>query len=194
MAEGWAIKRTRSANGVEVAACMDSTTQQRREGEANGPHGQRPAGVSRGSPSWTEFVRPAQQAVVAFAGANMINCAERRASGRSRGPRHLAPELGTKEPQALCQTQPAGLRKGVGWQGRASNRNGENPPYGMNRGGGGNVSMTWRQFATMLERSVTTKVAGLKWARLRSTRPVFCRPGRSLRDAGREHECACSAE
>ena len=140
---------------------MNSMTQQRREGEANGPHGQRPAGVSRGSPSWTEFVRPAQQAVVAFAGANMINCAERRASGRSRGPRHLAPELGTKEPQALCQTQPAGLRKGVGWQGRASNRNGENPPYGMKSGGGRNVRMTWRPFAMMLERANTTEVAGL---------------------------------
>ncbi len=41
---------------------------QRREGEANRPQGQRPAGVSRGGPSWTEFVRLADQAVVAIAG------------------------------------------------------------------------------------------------------------------------------
>jgi hypothetical protein len=152
---------------------MNSMTQQRREGEANGPQGQRPARVSRGGPSWTEFVRPAHQAVVAFAGADMINRAEPRACGRSRGSRRLDTELGTKEPQALCQTQPQRLRKGAGWQGRASNRNGENPPYGMNRGGGGNVSMTWRPFATMLERADTTEVAGLNWARLRSTRPVI---------------------
>ena len=92
MAEGWAIKRTRSANGVEVAACMDSTTQQRREGEANGPHGQRPAGVSRGGPSWMEFVRPAHQAAVAVAGVDMINRAEPRACGHSREPRLLDPE------------------------------------------------------------------------------------------------------
>ena len=155
---------------------MNSMTQQRREGEANGPPGQRPARVSRGGPSWTEFVRPAHQAVVAFAGADMINRAEPRACGRSRGSRRLDTEPGTKEPQALCQTQSERLRKGAGWQGRASNRNGENPPYGMNRGGGGNVSMTWRPFATMLERADTTEVAGLNWTRLRSTRPVILSP------------------
>ena len=33
--------------------------------------------------------------------------------------------------------------------------------------------MTWRPFATMLERADTTEVAGLNWARLRSTRPVL---------------------
>src|SRR5208283_673838 len=36
---------------------------QRRESEANGPRGQRLARVSRGGPSWTEFVRLAHQAV-----------------------------------------------------------------------------------------------------------------------------------
>ena len=113
-------------------------TKQRREGEANGPSGQRPARVSRTGPSWTEFVRLAHQAVLAVAGAGMINRAESRACGRSRGSRRLDTEPGTKEPQALCQTQSEGLRKGAGWQGCASNRNGENPPYGMNRGGGGN--------------------------------------------------------
>ena len=152
---------------------MNRMAKQRREGEANGPQGQRPAGVSRGGPSWTEFARLAHQAVVAFGGADMINRAELRACGRSRGSRRLDTEPGTKEPQALCQTQPEGLRKGAGWQGRASNRNGENPPYGMNRGGGGNVRMTWRPFATMLERADTTEVAGLHGARLRSTRTVM---------------------
>jgi hypothetical protein len=73
---------------------MNSMTKQRREGEANGPQGQRPARVSRGGPSWTEFVRPAHQAVVAFAGADMINRAEPRACGHSREPRLLDPEPG----------------------------------------------------------------------------------------------------
>ena len=94
MTEGSAIKRTGSADGVEVAACMDSMTKQRREGEANSPQGQRPARVSRGGPSWTEFVRPAHQAVVAIAGADMINRAEPRACGHSREPRLLDTEPG----------------------------------------------------------------------------------------------------
>ena len=50
---------------------MNSMTKQRREGEANGPRGQRPGRASRGGPSWTEFVRPAPQAVVAIAGADI---------------------------------------------------------------------------------------------------------------------------
>jgi len=65
---------------------MHSMPKQRREGEANGPRGQRPPGASRTGPSWTEFVRPAHQAVVAFAGAFMINRAEPRACGHSREP------------------------------------------------------------------------------------------------------------
>jgi len=152
---------------------MDSMTKQRREGEANRPTRAKTGQRKLIKPSWTEFVRLADQAVVAFAGADMINRAEPRACGRSRGSRRLDTEPGTKEPQALCQTQPEWLRKGAAWPRRASNRNGENPPYGMNRGGGGNVSMTWRPFATMLERADTTEVAGLNWARLRSTRPVL---------------------
>ena len=59
---------------------------QGREGEANGPQGQRPARASRTGPSWTEFVRTAHQAVVAFAGAGIINRAEPRACGHSREP------------------------------------------------------------------------------------------------------------
>jgi hypothetical protein len=64
-------------------------TKQRREGEANGPQGQRPPRVSRRGPSWTEFARLTDQAVVAYAGADMINRAERRACGYSRGSRRL---------------------------------------------------------------------------------------------------------
>ena len=60
--------------------------EQRREGEANSPPGQRPPRASRTGPSWTEFVRPAHQAAVAIVGADMINRAEPRACGHSRGP------------------------------------------------------------------------------------------------------------
>jgi len=65
---------------------MNRMPKQRREGEANGPPGQRPPGASRTGPSWTEFGRPAHQAVGAFAGVDMINRAEPRASGHSREP------------------------------------------------------------------------------------------------------------
>jgi hypothetical protein len=71
-------------------------TKQRREGEANGPRGQRPPGASRAGPSWTEFVRPAHQAVVAFAGAGIINRAEPRACGHSREPICLDSEPDTE--------------------------------------------------------------------------------------------------
>ena len=75
---------------------MKSKSKQRREGEANGPEGQRPVRVSRRGPSWTEFVRTADQAVVAFAGTEMINRAERRACGHSRGSRRLDTEPETE--------------------------------------------------------------------------------------------------
>ena len=71
---------------------MNSMTKQRREGEANGPQGQRPPRASRTGPSWTEFVRLAHQAVVAFAGADRINRAEPRACGYSYGPIRLDSE------------------------------------------------------------------------------------------------------
>jgi hypothetical protein len=112
---------------------------QRREGEANGPQGQRPARVSRGGPSWREFVRPAHQAVVAFAGADMINRAEPRACGYSRRSRRLDkkwPETG--ERQLLRQTKPRKVSEGRRRTRLTSSRTGENSPYGMNRGGGGN--------------------------------------------------------
>jgi hypothetical protein len=75
---------------------MNRMTRQRREGEANGPQGQRPARVSRRGPSWTEFVRLAHQAVVALAGTDMINRAEPRACGYSRGSRRLDTEPETE--------------------------------------------------------------------------------------------------
>jgi hypothetical protein len=73
-----------------------SDSPQRREGKANGPPGQRPARVSRRGPSGTEFVRLAHQAVVAIAGTDMINRAEPRACGYSRGSRRLDPEPETE--------------------------------------------------------------------------------------------------
>ena len=84
----------------------------RREGEANGPRGQRPARASRRGPSWTEFVRLAHQAVTAFAGAGMINRAEPRACGSSREPIGRDPEPGPKGTQARCQTQPETAAEG----------------------------------------------------------------------------------
>jgi len=91
-----AIKGTWSANGVEVAAWTQSMPKQRREGEANGPRGQRPSGASRAGPNGTEFVRPAHQAVVAIAGAGIINHAEPRACGHSRQPIYLDSEPDTE--------------------------------------------------------------------------------------------------
>jgi hypothetical protein len=60
---------------------MDSMTKQRREGEANRPKRAKTGQRKLNQPSWTEFVRLADQAVVAFAGADMINRAEPRACG-----------------------------------------------------------------------------------------------------------------
>jgi hypothetical protein len=91
---------------------------QRREGEADGPQGQRPARVSRGGPNRTEFVRPAHQAVVAIAGADMINRAEPRACGHSREPRLLDPEPGM-ERNAGSASNAAGNGCGRAWSDEA---------------------------------------------------------------------------
>ncbi len=156
---------------------MDSMTKQRRESEANGPRGQRPARVSRGGPSWTEFFRLAHQAIVAIAGAGMINRAEPRACGHSRGPRGPETEPGSQRAaRAASNGAGNGLGRARPARAGASNRIEEDPLYGMIRAGGGNVRMTWRPFATTLERADTTEVAGLNWARLRSTRPLRRRP------------------
>ena len=102
---------------------MDSMTKQRREGEANGPQGQRPARVSRGGPSWTEFVRLAHQAVVALAGTDMINRAEPRACGHSRGSRRL-----DTEPETERTAGPASNAAGDGC-GRAQDDQAGFQPY-----------------------------------------------------------------
>jgi hypothetical protein len=91
---------------------MNSMAKKRREGEANSPRGQRPARASRAGPSWPEFVRLAHQAVVAIAGAGMINRAEPRACGSSREPICLDSEPGTKGTQARCQTRPETAAEG----------------------------------------------------------------------------------
>jgi hypothetical protein len=46
-----------------------------------------------------------------------------------------------KEPQVLRQTKPGTVSEGRTTTRLASSRTGENPPYGMNRGGGGPVGM-----------------------------------------------------
>jgi hypothetical protein len=91
---------------------MNSMAKKRREGEANGPRGQRPPRASRIGPSWTEFVRLAHQAVVAIAGAGMINRAEPRACGSSREPIGLDSEPGPKGTQARYQTRPEAAAEG----------------------------------------------------------------------------------
>jgi hypothetical protein len=102
---------------------MKSMTKQRRESEANGPEGQRPARVSRGGPSWTEFVRLAHQAVVAFAGTDMINRVEPRACGHSRGSRRL-----DTEPETERIADPASNATGDGC-GRAQDDQAGFQPY-----------------------------------------------------------------
>jgi hypothetical protein len=96
---------------------------QRRESEANSPQGQRPARVSRRGPSWTEFVRLADQAVVAIAGTGMINRAEPRACGYSRGSRRL-----DTEPETERTAGPASNAAGGGC-GRAQDDQAGFQPY-----------------------------------------------------------------
>jgi hypothetical protein len=148
-------------------------TAQRREVETNGPRGQRPTRASRASPNWAESVRLAHQAVVAFARAGTRYRAEPRACGHRRGPRLLRSEPGTERTAGAASN---GAANGFGRTRRllagASNRTGKNSLYGMIRGGGGTVSMTWRPFATMPERPDTMEAAGPNWACLHSTRPV----------------------
>ncbi len=86
---------------------------QRREGEANRPRRAKTGQRKLIKPNWTEFVRLADQAVVAFAGADMINRAEPRACGYSRRFRRLDkkwPETG--ERQLLRQTKPRKVSEG----------------------------------------------------------------------------------
>lgn len=140
-------------------------TVQKREGEAKGPQGQRPARVSRGGPSWTEFARLADQAVVALAGAGTINRAEPRACGHSRGSRRPDSEPGTER---TARTAPNGAGNGPGRAqpqlAGASNRIAENSLYGMIRGGGGNRGRVWCPFAPKPERVDTSEGIDLNFA------------------------------
>ena len=166
-------KKPASRRGRGSGMDAKRVSRQRREGEANRPTKAKTSQCKPIKPSWTEFVRLADQAVVAIAGADMINRAEPRACGYSRRSRRLAkkwPETG--ERQFLRQTKPRRVSEGRRRTRLASSRTGENPPYGMNRGGGGNEGMTRGLFATMLERADTKEAIGLNRSRLRSTRPV----------------------
>jgi hypothetical protein len=104
---------------------MDSMTKQRREGEANRPTRAKTGQRKLMKPNWTEFVRLTDQAVVAFAGADMINRAEPRACGCSRRSRRLDtkwPEA--DERQLLRQTKPRKISEGHRRTRLASSRTG----------------------------------------------------------------------
>jgi len=105
----------------------------------------------------------------------MTNCAEPRACGHSRGSGRLAKQGQKRVNRRPCRKRSLRVAEGARVSRHASNRTGENPPYGMIRGGGGNVGTIWQPFATMLERADTMEVADLNRARLHSTRPVICR-------------------
>jgi hypothetical protein len=105
---------------------MDSMTKQRREGEANRPTRAKTGQRMLIKSNWTEFVRLADQAIVAITGTDMINCAQPRACGCSRRSRRLDmkwPETG--ERQLLCQTQPRKASEGRGRTRLASSRTGK---------------------------------------------------------------------
>jgi len=147
-------------------------TKQRREGEANGPQGQRPARASRGGPSWTELVRLADQAVVAIAGAGMINRAEPRACGYSRGSRRLdsEPETG--------RTAGAASNEAVNGFGRAPSDEAGFQPY-WGKPAVRNEPRGWRNrrqdLIAICHDARKGRHAGSYWSkppRLRSTRPV----------------------
>ena len=151
---------------------MDSMTKQRRESEANGPRGQRPTRVSRRGPSWTEFVRLADQAVVAFAGTDMINRAEPRACGHSRGSRRL-----DTEPETERTAGPASNAAGDGC-GRAQDDQAGFQPY-WGKPAVRNEPRGWRNrghdLMAICHDARKGRYSGSHWskpARLRSTRPV----------------------
>ena len=148
-------------------------TKQRREGQANGPQGQRPARVSRGGPSWTEFVRLADQAVVAIAGAGMINRAEPRACGYSRDPRRL-----DTEPETERNAGPASNEAGDGF-GRVQDAQAGFQPY-WGKPAVRNEPRGWRNrrhdLMAICHDARKGRHSGSHWskpARLRSTRPAI---------------------
>ena len=134
-------RRKEGKNSAEQAAhavALAHRAEQRREGEANGPRGQRPPGASRTGPSWTEFVRPAHQAVGAFAGADMINRAEPRACGHSREP--IPPD---SEPEAERNAGSASNAAGDGGGRARSDKAGFQPYWG--KPAVGNDKRGWRK-------------------------------------------------
>ena len=147
-------------------------TRQRRESEANGPREQRPARASRGGPSWTEFVRLADQAVVAIAGAGMINRAEPRACGHSRGSRRL-----DTEPETERTAGSASNAAGNGF-GRAQGDEAGFQPY-WGKLAVRNEPRGWRNrrqdLMAICHDARKGRHSGSHWSkppRLRSTRPV----------------------
>jgi hypothetical protein len=152
---------------------MNNMTKQRRESEANGPARAKTGQRKLRQPSWMEFIRLADHAVAALAGADMTNRAEPRACGCSRRSRRLDKKWAeTGERQLVRQTKPGRVTEGRRRTRLAPSHTGKNPPYGMNRGGGGNQGKAWWPFATMLERADTQEAIGLNRSRLCSTRPV----------------------
>jgi len=69
----------------------------------------------------------------------MINRAEQRACGCSRGSRRLDKKGQKRVNRKPCVKRRLGAAAGRRLPKLTSNRTGENPPYGMIRGGGGNV-------------------------------------------------------
>ena len=100
-------------------------TRQRREGEANRPTRAKTGQCKLRKPSWPEFVRLADQAVVAFAGADMINRAEPRACGYSRGSRRV-----DSEPETERTAGSASNEAGDGFGRRQSEEAGFQPYWG----------------------------------------------------------------
>jgi hypothetical protein len=137
---------------------------QGREVEASGPRGQRAPRASRRGPSRTEFVRPAHQAVVAIVSAGIINRAEPRACGASRGSRCPGGEPATQRTAsaALNRTGNGPGRAPPEWAG-ASNRIGESSLYGRMRGG-------WRKREQDLEAvchdARKSRYRGSRWSEL----------------------------
>jgi HipA-like protein len=82
------LRPSREPYRTGVEAFFDNLLPDNR-GEANRPTRAKTGQRKLIKPSWTEFVRLADQAIVALAGADMINRAEPRACGYSRRSRRL---------------------------------------------------------------------------------------------------------
>ena len=151
---------------------MNSMTEQRRESEANRPTRAKTGQRKLIKPNWTEFVRLADQAVVAIAGADMINRAEPRACGYSRAPRRL-----DTEPETERNAGPASNEAGDGF-GRVQDAQAGFQPY-WGKPAVRNEPRGWRNRRHDLMANCHDarkgRHSGSHWskpARLRSTRPV----------------------